>query len=639
MQTSLRLDDELRVLRGHAMRAGSRAEVLARQALRAADGGGLGVARAALDELLWRFEHASRGDAYIWSTDPLEASCSCEDFMRSSLGACVHVMAALKTPYRRLAPDVSWNPIRPLEGVGAYAERITRSGKGKTIAPAVGALRARAARLRVPRVDPATISAQLASLRLPLYPYQRAGVEAFFRMGRLVLADDMGLGKTAQAIAIAHVLFGLALISSALVIAPAALRGQWAAEWARFSDCRAQIVSYEQARRHRDDLATYELVILDEAQRIKNASTLTARELKQLQPRWRLALSGTPLENRLEELASITSWVDDLALEPTWRLRAYNVVRNDNNRVIGVRGLETIRARIAPYFLRRRRAEVIAQLPARRDTQVPLLMTPRQSELHDSLQLAIARIVVGAPLGREQYLHLQRLLAEQRLVCNGVALARFVDYWREMPLELSALHSPKLGALRELLASLVVQQGRKVVVFSQWRRMLQLAERTSADVLGSFASAYFTGDESPARRTDSLSRFHHDPNVRVLWSTDVGALGLNLQHAASCCINLELPWNPAVLEQRIARIHRIGQTEPVDVYNLVTIDGIEGRIVRLLDTKRAVFDGVFASDVDSIQVAHGAAPDALVLALATTPAPWSATRHQPPAQGPIASAA
>jgi SNF2 family DNA or RNA helicase len=248
-------------------------------------------------------------------------------------------------------------------------------------------------------------------------------------------------------------------------------------------------------------------------------------------------------------------------------------------------------------------------------------MTPRQAELHDTLQLAIARLLgnTDPAVARERFLRLQCLLAEQRLVCNGMALARFVEYWAAMPLELSALHSPKLGALRELLASIVVDQGRKVVVFSQWRRMLQLAERVTTDVLGERGSVYFTGEETPRRRADSLARFSDDPDTRVLWSTDAGSLGLNLQFAANCCINLELPWNPAVLEQRVSRIYRLGQTAPVDVYNLVTVDGIEGRIARLLESKRAVFDGLFESAATDVRFdGDSVAPSALVLALATS---------------------
>ena len=672
----------LRVLRGHAWRSGPLVDLLAHQAIRAAAGGDIEVARAALDELLVRFDRATldraesigrrRGwfvvgkhEVWIGSMNPLEASCDCDDFIRASLGACVHVMVVLRygaPPAQRIGPpDVTWDPIKPLEGAEPWTARVRGTGRtidlarrwsaridraDESVAPAICALRARDERLRAPRFEQKSIDAVLATLLLPLYPYQRAGIAAFFRTGRLVLADDMGLGKTAQAIAIAHALVGLGAITRALVIVPAPLKWQWLAEWARFSSLRPtlfehggniRVISYEQARRDHTALARFdpELVILDEAQRIKNASTLTAREIKKLTPRWRLALTGTPLENRLDELASITSWVDDHALEPTWRLRSWHAIRSDDgsNRVIGVRGLETLRARVAPFFLRRLRPDVLAELPARRDTQVPVLLTVRQSEVHESLRLAIARLLAIQPPPRDQRLQLQRLLVEQRLVCNGIALAQFVDYWPTIesatePIDvvLRSLHSPKLGALRELVASLVVQQRRKVVVFSQWRRMLRLAEYAVSDLLAGAAveGVYFSGDETQTRRRDNIERFRSEPAVRVLWSTDAGALGLNLQTAASCCINLELPWNPAVLEQRVARMHRHGQAEPVDVYNLVTIDGIEGRIAHLLETKQSLATNLFESDTDELRWASALTPNAHLLSFASSAIPCDA---------------
>jgi SNF2 family DNA or RNA helicase len=126
---------------------------------------------------------------------------------------------------------------------------------------------------------------------------------------------------------------------------------------------------------------------------------------------------------------------------------------------------------------------------------------------------------------------------------------------------LDGLFAPKLLELRRLVRDLVVEQRRKVVVFSQWRRMLRLSEWALRDVLRKAGArpAFFTGAERPAQRTKSIVEFHDDPDVAVLFLSDAGGVGLNLQHAASACINLELPWNPAVLEQRIGRIYRLGQ--------------------------------------------------------------------------------
>src|SRR6185436_3985912 len=195
------------------------------------------------------------------------------------------------------------------------------------------------------------------------------------------------------------------------------------------------------------------------------------------------------------------------------------------------------------------------------------------------------------------------------MICNGMALRDFAEMWptiertrRRSDSLLAKLDSPKLVELRARITDLVVTQQRKVVVFSQWRRMLRLAAWVTADILAraGVRAAFFTGEETQRRRTENLVEFHDDPDTRILFATDAGGVGLNLQRAASCCINLELPWNPAVLEQRIGRIFRLGQTQPVDIYNLVAASGIEDRIAGLVGDKRALFVGLFDGTSDEV---------------------------------------
>ena len=201
------------------------------------------------------------------------------------------------------------------------------------------------------------------------------------------------------------------------------------------------------------------------------------------------------------------------------------------------------------------------------------------------------------------------LLTTQRIIANGLAQLRFEQIWPdlsriEQPTEstLRGLASPKLLELRELIAQLALAQGRKVVVFSQWRRMLKLAHWATRDQLASerVRAAFFTGEEGQKRRTQNIVDFHDDPACRVLFATDAGGVGLNLQRAASACINVELPWNPAVLEQRIGRIYRLGQRRPIDVYNLVSEPGIESRIADLVGAKKALFSGLFDGKTDVV---------------------------------------
>lgn len=565
--------------------------------------------------------------------------------------------------------------------VGAGALKTTHAGAAQQRLGLVRALRgwAQAGGARELRVDPAleqlladeadrlerrldgalspkALDAALRTLQRPLFPYQVEGVRRFLAAGRLLLADDMGLGKTAQAIAACHVLHGTGRARRGLVIVPAALKSQWLREWRLFTavpaavvdgapEARARlyretgsgflIVNYEQVLKDLPLLQRFapDLVVLDEAQRIKNWAAKTSLFIKRLEPRWRLVLSGTPLENRLTELASLMDWVDDLALEPKWRLPEWHAVRADGGReVVGARNLDTLRARLAGSTLRRVRKEVLSQLPPRSDTRVPVELTPEQAAAHEELDAPIARLVNTAqrrPLSQPEFLRLMTLMSQQRIICNGLAQRDFEQVWPELeqarrPTEarLRSLFSPKLLELRELVANLVLTQGRKVVVFSQWKRMLRLAQWAVSDVLAEagLRAVFFTGDESQKRRTQNVVDFHDDEKTRIFFATDAGGVGLNLQRAASACVHLDLPWNPAVLEQRSGRIYRLGQQSPVEIYSLVAASGIEARIAGIVSAKKALFDGLFDGSSDEVRFEKGGSFLATLRELAAPPA-------------------
>ncbi|MDF1565852.1 MAG: DEAD/DEAH box helicase [Deltaproteobacteria bacterium] len=476
----------------------------------------------------------------------------------------------------------------------------------------------------------------LRALKQPLYPYQSEGTERFLREGRLLVADDMGLGKTAQAIAAAHALWSCGAVRRGLIIVPASLRDQWRREWASFTDAPVRVVDGPAAGRHRLYrqrpegflLASYAsvrrdlhairafdagMVVLDEAQRIKNWETRTAAAIKQLDAPYRLVLTGTPLENRLDELASIMDWVDDRALEPKWRLSPAHTVTADGAReVVGVRGLDTLRRRLAATMVRRTRPEILDQLPPRTETVIPVALTPEQWEAHEDLDPPIRRLLATGrrrPLRPQEFHRLMSLLTHQRIAANGIAQLDFERLWPSLsvtgpdPIALGEAGSPKLLELRKIVERVVLGEGRKVVVFSQWRRMLTLAHWAVSDLLeeAGLRAAFFTGKEGRRRREQNLVDFHDDPAARILFATDAGGVGLNLQRAASCCVNLELPWNPAVLEQRIGRVHRLGQRSPVEVYNLMGRACIEERMAATLSDKRALFSGLFDGEADEIR--------------------------------------
>jgi hypothetical protein len=547
-------------------------------------------------------------------------------------------------------PTARLRLVRELEGYlgkrRASADPAARVVLAEERARLERVLRLRAA---APRIERA-----LSHTKRRLYAYQKEGVRRFLSEGRLVLADDMGLGKTTQAIVGASALFKAGIVRRGLVVVPASLKPQWDREWRAVSDAPLHTVdggaddrratyqsigrgflvtNYEQVVRDLDTIIAWgpDLVILDEAQRIKNWATKTAVTIKRLRPDFRLVLTGTPMENRLDELASIVEWVDDRALEPKWRLVPWHSVYADGTReVVGARNLDLLRRRLAPVLLRRVRSEVLAQLPARQDTVIPVELTAEQRDAHDELAQPIAklaRIMRHRPLTQPEFLRLMALLLTQRVIANGMAQLNFVSVWPDLrtrtpdPKLIESLSAPKLAELRELISNLVLTQKRKVVVFSQWRRMLDLAAWSVSDLLAAdgLRALFFTGQEGPRRRTHNLVDFHDDPKAAILFLTDAGGVGLNLQKAANACINLELPWNPAVLEQRIGRIHRLGQKSPIDVFNLVSRACIEERIAGIVAGKRALFKGLFDGTTDQLQFDRSGALGAVLERLVEEP--------------------
>lgn len=447
-----------------------------------------------------------------------------------------------------------------------------------------------------------------------LYPYQQTGAMHLAFGGRTMLADDMGLGKTVQAIAAAALLHQLRDIQRVLVVCPASLKHQWAREVRRFTSFPVQIIqgnlktrrilyqqpqffniiNYELVRRDIDDLQRLrpDLVILDEAQRIKNWRTKTADAVKRLRSRYAFVLTGTPLENRLDELYSVFQFLDPRVLGPLWRFNQQFFQlerrRSGSFKVLGYKNLDQLRERIRPYVLRRTRDEVLTDLPERTDNNFFVEMTREQWVAYDGFKEQVAKLVAISrrrPLSPKERDILLKSLIKMRLICNALAL-----HDPDIPPKDRERTAPKLRELGSILEDEVASNGHKAIVFSQWSRMLDLTEPVLERL--HLGAVKLTGDVPTRKRGALVERFFEDPDCRVFLSSDAGGVGLNLQ-AASLVINLDLPWNPAVLEQRIARAHRHGQPRSVQVVNLIAQGTIEERILDTLARKRDVFAGVF----------------------------------------------
>ncbi|HLX61164.1 MAG TPA: DEAD/DEAH box helicase [Planctomycetota bacterium] len=473
-----------------------------------------------------------------------------------------------------------------------------------------------------------------ALLKVPLYNYQRAGALFAARAGRALIADDMGLGKTIQAIAAVEVFARAAGVERVLVVTPTSLKHQWKSEVQKFTGRSVEVIEGMQASRsrkyatasfykianydvlHRDSEAIArwapDVIILDEAQRIKNWKTRAAQTVKRMASPFAIVLTGTPLENRLEELHSIVEFVDRFRLGPSFRFLAEHQHVNEHGRVIGYRNLDKISETLRPILLRRNKREVLKELPARTDKHYFLPMTPQQLNFHDENGEIVAGLVHkwksrGFLTDAEQK-RLTCALQNMRMSCNSTYL---LDHETD--------YGVKADEIVTLLGEWLERPDAKAVVFSQWVRSHELLagrlKKRGIDFV------LFHGGVPGPKRKDLIARFRDDPRCRVFLSTDAGGVGLNLQFA-SLVVNMDQPWNPAILEQRVGRVHRLGQRNPVNVAHFVSEGTIEHGMLDLLKFKKSLLAGVLDGGereiflggtklkkfMDSVEKATGAIP-------------------------------
>ena len=458
-------------------------------------------------------------------------------------------------------------------------------------------------------------------LKHSLLPYQVEGVLHLAFGERVLLADDMGLGKTVQAIAACALLRELRGIERVLVVSPVSLKAEWEEQIAKFSDLPSTIVlggyparlaayrrhtfftlcNYEQVVADGSNLLDAlrpDIVILDEAQRIKNWQTKTANAVKKLESRYAFVLTGTPLENRIDEIYSIVQFLDPDLLGPLFRFNREFYELDDKGKPSGFRNLDELAGRVSSVMLRRRKEDVETELPGRTTKTFFVPMTDAQTSTYEDYDLYVKRLAALAarrPLTKEEFERLQKFLACMRMVCDTPYILG--DENRDCP---------KMEEMERLLPDLLEDPERKIIVFSEWVRMLELV-REYAGAAG-IEFAWHTGSVPQPQRRAEIRRFREDPDCRLFLSSESGGVGLNLQ-VADTVVNMDQPWNPARLEQRIARAWRKHQTRPVTVINLVSEHTIEHRMLGLLDQKRALAEGVLdrRGDLSEIPLPTGRA--------------------------------
>jgi SNF2 family DNA or RNA helicase len=455
-------------------------------------------------------------------------------------------------------------------------------------------------------------------LKPTLYDFQREGAAFLVANGRALLADDMGLGKTVQAIAAALYLKHQQGLRRVLIVCPASLKYQWQAEIQRFTGERCEVIggtakdrediyraasvsggfiapedrpffyviNYELVYRDIEQLQELgaDLLVLDEAQRVKNFRTKTAQAVFELPAKHMFVLTGTPLENQLMELYTIMSFIDRQALgtNPV-AFRDRYVVTDRFGGIAGYRLVEEVTRKIASLTLRRTKQQTLSQLPPLVENDRWLDLTDTQRKIYKELQGQAREVLSESVWDAAQANNALTLVQRLREVCDTPEL-----------LDPEQTSSPKLTELMDIITDEVGALDRQVIVFTQWTRMGEIIMRELQE--RDFSGVFLHGGVKAQERQQMVERFNAGEE-RVFVSTDAGGTGLNLQ-SASLVVNYDLPFNPAKLAQRVARAHRIGQENTVMVVNLLCFGTVEHRLVKILREKQELFDDVFGDIPD-----------------------------------------
>jgi superfamily II DNA or RNA helicase len=460
-------------------------------------------------------------------------------------------------------------------------------------------------------------SRDLASLAPPrgllaeLRPYQLRGLAWLAGMTKLglggCLADDMGLGKTVQVIALHlhrledHQEAGLGPAAPMLVVCPTSLLGNWERELHKFApsvpvrrfhggerhlgdlaDGEVVLTTYGVLRREKAALAQagFALVVADEAQHAKNPLSSTAKSLRSIPAQARVALTGTPVENRLTELWSVLDWTTPGLLGPLERFRRTVAVAVERNH--DQEATERLANAVRPFLLRRKKTDpdIAPDLPERTVTDLAVPLTTEQVSLYEA-EVREALDAIATKSGIERQGLVLRLMTVLKQICNHPA--QYLHQAGPVP-----GRSGKLAALDELL-EVIVGAGDSVLVFSQFVEMCSLIEAHLATL--QVPTLFLHGGVPARKREEMVARFQAGNVPVFLLSLKAGGVGLNLTQATHV-IHYDRWWNPAVEDQASDRAHRIGQHRAVQIHRLVCEGTLEDRIAQLLETKRALAESV-----------------------------------------------
>lgn len=464
-------------------------------------------------------------------------------------------------------------------------------------------------------------------------PFQAIGISFLHDIKQGLLADEMGLGKTPQAIGAIHRLWKEGKCKRALIVCPSSLKYQWVKEIAKFTQHKGiaidgspqerkeqlnefkygdeylfAIINYELVRNDLDLIKDIKVDVIaaDEVHRIKNWQAKTSQAMKELDAPYKFGLTGTPMQNRPDELYNIFDWMNPKILGNFWAFRNRYIVTGEKfgkkNVVLGYKRLGELRKRVAPYMLRRLKIDVAPELPKMVFNTYRVDMTPEQRRVQDAIQENFMELVqeIQGHDGKGKYNEQGEWIEEphpkegQMLGFFNMMLA--ISDSPEL-LQMSESHmaqtyaklltktpkSPKLDELVKIAQDQFDAGNKKIVVFTQFARMQQLAIRDLGKLGG---CEMINGTMNSLQRDQALENFEHNDDINFLVCTDAANYGLNMQFA-NVLINIDIPWNPATYDQRAGRVHRIGgEHEVVNIIDIITSGGIDEKIEEALYRKR-----------------------------------------------------
>lgn len=431
-----------------------------------------------------------------------------------------------------------------------------------------------------------------------LYPFQIPGIEFLASNKNVLLSDEVGLGKTLQAISAAIHLN----CKRVLVICPASVKRQWCREINKFTEKTCTLIEGSQKQREQQyaqdvtfyvvnyelilkDLPTinrrtWDMVIADEVSRIKNWKSKTKSALLGIKTNFKIGITATPIENNIQELHSILSWINPDVLGSYWNfINEYCYFcssKYGGYQITGIKDSKKLHETLRKVMIRRKKSDVYTEIPEIIHNEYYIPLSTTQKKMYEEIKSNVMNLVQKDDMNNNILNEIMYL----REVCNSPRL-----------LNPDIMENGKVTEIIEIIKQFSYEH--KIVIFSQWTKFLDLLGEELTNNNIDFVS--IRGDISQEIREDNIKRFEVDNEMKILLSSDAGNMGLNLQ-VADVLIHCDLLWNPQRMVQREGRVHRIGQKKTVNIITVMTEDTIEEKVYSLLKLKSDLFNQIIEDE-------------------------------------------